>query len=337
MHLRRLVPWLALCVTLRTRPSQQQVAVTFQPDEAIAALAILETRSPDPADWSRLFTSQGYRALQRRESAMGRSFTDADFRAFVLSDSLRQRATALAHTLDEWKRLDISAAARRALAYLPAGTPLKATVFLEIKPRTNSFVFDLDGTRAIFLYVNPTRSAAELENTVSHELHHVGMAAACTGSDTTFPAGVRSAREWISAFGEGFAMLAAAGGPEIDPHALSDSATRARWNRDVSHFDPDLLQVQDFLLAVVDGRIRGDSLQQVGMSFFGVQGPWYTVGWKMAVTIERVYGRRRLITTLCDPVGLLRTYNAAALAWNEQRGDSLATWSPDLVARLTPR
>jgi hypothetical protein len=332
-----LVPSLLLCLTLIDPPPRQQVAVTFQPDEADAALAILRARSPSSGDWARLFTSQGYLALQRRESAMGRAFTNEDFRAFLQSDSLRLRTSALARTLREWKQLDVHAAAGRALAYLPAGTRLKATLFLEIKPRTNSFVFDIYGVRAIFLYVDPTVSAAELEGTIAHELHHVGMAAACTSTDSTLPAGVRAARECISAFGEGFAVLAAAGRPDVDPHAGSDSATRARWDRDVAHFSPDLLRVQRFLLDVSDERVTGDSLQQLGMSFFGVQGPWYTVGWRMAATIERVYGRQRLITTECDPAALLDTYNTAAREWNRTRGDSLATWSPDLVARLAPR
>jgi len=38
---------------------------------------------------------------------------------------------------------------------------------------------------------------------------------------------------WIGAFGEGFAMLAAAGGPAIHPHAVSSPEERARWDKDV--------------------------------------------------------------------------------------------------------
>ncbi len=37
------------------------------------------------------------------------------------------------------------------------------------------------------------------------------------------------------------------------------------------------------------------------MSYFGVQGPWYTVGWQMAVIIEKQLGRERLIALHAGP------------------------------------
>jgi hypothetical protein len=36
------------------------------------------------------------------------------------------------------------------------------------------------------------------------------------------------------------------------------------------------------------------------MSFFGVQRPWYTVGWQMAVVIEKTMGQDVLIASMCD-------------------------------------
>src|SRR5205085_4932339 len=168
------------------------------------------------------------------------------FKTFLLSDTLLARTGALTRTLAAWKRIDARRPAAMALAYLPAGTALDATVFLEIKPQGNSFVFDLDGKRAIFLYVSPTVTAGQLANTIAHELHHIGLSTACSAGDTTAPAGVRRTREWMSAFGEGLAMLAAAGGPDIHPHALDDSATRARWDRDVANVGADVARVQQF-------------------------------------------------------------------------------------------
>lgn len=88
---------------------------------------------------------------------------------------------------------------------------------------------------------------------------------------------------------------------------------------------------------MLEDRVAADSIRQTGMGFFGIQGPWYTVGWKMATTIERVGGRRRLIAVLCDPAGLLAAYNTAATEWNRAHGEHLALWSDSLVTRLESR
>src|ERR1051325_4839881 len=52
-------------------------------------------------------------------------------------------------------------------------------------------------------------------------------------------------------------------------------------------------------------------MQQTVYSFFGIQGPWYTVGWKMSVLIEKSYGRSKLIECFCDQRKLFSTYNQA--------------------------
>jgi hypothetical protein len=117
----------------------------------------------------------------------------------------------------------------------------------------------------------------------------------------------------LGAFGEGVAMLAAAGGPHVHPHATSPEPERVRWDRDVANAAADLWRVEAFLLDVLERRVTDpDSIGRVGMSFFGVQGPWYTLGWVMASTVERDAGRTALVGLLCDPVSLLRAYNAAA-------------------------
>jgi hypothetical protein len=48
------------------------------------------------------------------------------------------------------------------------------------------------------------------------------------------------------------------------------------------------------------------------MTFFGNQGAWYTVGWRMAVTIERRLGRARLIECIADVRTFLPAYNGVA-------------------------
>jgi hypothetical protein len=320
-----------------------RVDVRIVADEADAVLAILAERGrgvePTADDWKRLFATEGYVRLAKREASMKRAFTDDDFKSFVLSDDLLARADALAATLAAWKRTDPTAAARRALAYLPPEARIRAKVYPVIKPKENSFVFEADTDPAIFLYLDPKETAGKFENTLAHELHHIGFAsvvapASARAETEKLPERARKVIDWAGAFGEGLAMLAAAGGPGVHPHATSPPEDRERWDRDVARFDEDLGKVQAFFFAVLDGKLDEEKEQAAGFEFFGVQGPWYTVGWKMAVVIERAYGRKAVVDAFTDGRRLLATYNRAAAKHNRTSRDKLALWSPDLLERI---
>lgn len=313
-------------------------------DEAEAVLSILHKKEagglPTEADWDRLFSTEGYVRLKKREQSLKRPFEDEGFKKFVLSAETGTRARGLAATLDRWKQADLRAAAGRALAYLPQGAVIRAKVYPVIKPQTNSFVFEVQTDPAIFLYLDPEMDSARFENTVAHELHHIGLAAAClpfyeTEEFKSKPADVRAVLEWAGAFGEGVAMLAAAGGPDIHPHAASPAPDRERWDKDMANFRADLGKVQQFFLDVLDGRLKGEAaIQEVAFSFFGVQGPWYTVGWKMAVVVEKTFGRARLVDCLCEPGKMLVCYNEAAARLACRTGEDLAEWAPELLRRI---
>ena len=85
-------------------PSQPRVNIKVITDEADAVLAILEKRKANQtltdSDWQRVFSSEGYVRLKKRETSMRRSFEESDFKNFALSDELLGRAEALAHTLE---------------------------------------------------------------------------------------------------------------------------------------------------------------------------------------------------------------------------------------------
>jgi|SRR5579872_627474 len=144
----------------RPEPSAGTVQVRIVTDEADAVLAILASnRAKRPirdSDWRRLFASEGYRRLKERERKMGRAFDDVAFKSFVLSAKLAEREQALTDALEKWKHADTTRAAGLALAYLPKGARIKAKIYPVIKLRTNSFVFQDRGDRAIFLYLDPT-------------------------------------------------------------------------------------------------------------------------------------------------------------------------------------
>ena len=331
----------AVCVLCAAVCAQTAaVNVRLVTDEAEAVLAILAKRKAnqpiDEADWQRVFQSEGYVRLKQRETSMQRSFEDADFKTFVLSDQLAARAEALEETLGKWKRADVTRSGQLALAYLPKASRIRVKVYPVIKPRENTFVFDVQNDPAIFFYIDPKMSREKFENTLAHELHHIGYAGNCPSKQVSdeinkLPPQVQSTLTWIGAFGEGVAMLAAAGGPDIHPHAVSDVAERSRWDKDVANFNDDLKKVEKFLLDVLEKRLTGDDISKTGFTFFGTQGPWYTVGWKMSVLIEKTFGHDKLIEVICDHRKLLSTYNQAAEKHNRNSRQPLALWSSSLI------
>ena len=339
---------LALLLLLPSSPAAQdgRLQVTLVTDEPEAVLAILARRragqTPSEEEWRRLFASEGYVRLKQREAGMRRPFTDSAFRAFVLSPELAARDSALRAALAAWSRADLSAAARRAFAHLPANATIRARVYPSIKPRTNSFVWEARTDPAIFLYLDPDLPAAKFENTVAHELHHIGVGGVCPAEpDSTLPKGVRDALAWMGGFAEGRAVLAAAGGPDVHPHAASAASERAVWERDLANAERDVRRMEGFFGDLLDGKLSEEEQNRRGMAFVVgdsvPQGPFYTVGWLMASTVERRLGRERLVASLCDPAVFLADYNRAAREVNRTAEKPLPLWSDDLLRRIGAR
>lgn len=322
--------------------ADNRVQLTLDTSEADAALAILAKHNAGQAvtdaDWQKLFASEPYVRLKKREAGMKRDFTDQQFKDFLLSADMSKRAPELQRTLEQWKNADLDAAARGVLAYLPASSVIRAKVFPVIKWQTNSFVYEVTSDPTIFLYLDPKVSPAQFANTIAHELHHIGLSSNDKRYEqaiASLPAGPRAAAEWMGAFGEGLAMLAAAGSPDTDPHAADPPDVKQRWQRDMANFNQDLESVQKFLLDVADGRVTdSQKIREQAFAFFGVQGPWYTVGYKMAVTVEKRFGRAVLIDCMLDFRKLLATYNQAAAEQNARGGEQLALWSPELLSKV---
>lgn len=329
-----------LLVLLAQGAASASVNVRLVTDEAEAVLAILTKKKAgeaiSEADWQRVFQSEGYVRLKQRETSMQRSFEDTDFKTFVLSDQLSARLPALEETLARWRQADLTRAAGLALAYLPKDASIRAKIYPVIKPRDNSFVFDVKNDPAIFLYLDPAVSRKKFENTLAHELHHIGYGSTCPRKDVLaqiekLEPNMQEVIGWTGAFGEGFAMLAAAGGPNVHPHAVSKAEDRARWDKDVANFNEDLKKVDSFFVEILENKLNSDQIREKGFSFFGVQGPWYTVGWRMSVLIEKTYGRAKLIECMCDHRLMLSAYNRAAVKHNRTAREPLALWSSVVV------
>jgi hypothetical protein len=209
-----------------------------------------------------------------REASVRSDFTDEAFKSFPSAPETIARTEDLNRTLQAWKQSDLTALGQSVLAYLPQGAQIRGAVYPEIKPAQNSFVWGPADDRAIFLYLNPSLSKAQFENKVAHESHHIGLDSLNTKPEANMKGLSDSQKEavrWLGGFGEGEAMLAAAGSPDVHPHAVDDEAARKQWDTDILRFNQDLLSVQQFLLDILDGKLKDPAvIEQRADPFYGV-------------------------------------------------------------------
>ena len=309
------------------------VELALDSSEAELAIAIVREHRPNPA----LFATEPYIWLKAREAAMGRAFTDAEFQKFLLSADAKAKLPQWEQTLAAMKRSDLRALATGVLTWLPAGAEIHARVFALVKPHDNTFVWRMpDKGPAIFFYLDKL-TTDQFENTVAHESHHIGLESIDARKDAlvkALPDNVKRAITFLGAFGEGEAMLAAAG-EDRHPHWEDDAATRARWDSDMMHFNADVAQLEQLFTDILDGKLATDAdVMKRAAPFWGsTQGAWYTVGYEMAALVEKRFGRAALTDCMIDPRKLLSLYNQVAREAAKQ-GGTLATWSPQLLARL---
>jgi len=94
---------------------------TSEADQVLAIVALHQAGKPiSEVEWQKLFATAPYQRLKEREQKIGEKFhdfsqvfTDEDFKKFVLSDAILQRATQLGETLEQWKQADLRRAAER--------------------------------------------------------------------------------------------------------------------------------------------------------------------------------------------------------------------------------
>src|SRR5215216_5326990 len=89
-----------------TTPAGVQVHIEL--DEAEAALAIRrerrETGSVKPESWDRLWKTQGFKRLRKRQESFGAKEVEKGFRDFLTSDETLARLDALRAAAEAWKR-----------------------------------------------------------------------------------------------------------------------------------------------------------------------------------------------------------------------------------------
>jgi hypothetical protein len=319
-----------------------RIDLRLDSSEADTVLTILDLRAArktvTDADWQTLFSTIPYQRLKKRESSMRRDFTDVEFKRFVAT--LDSRRGELRQTLAAWEKTDLVAAAHRPLLYLPDDATLHAAVYPVIKPQTNSFVFETNTDPAIFLYLDPKISSGQFENTVAHELHHIGLSSLDAQYEQriqALPENARKAARWMGAFGEGVAVLAAAGSLDVAPLSAYPQRDQIDWDLQMERVGAQLQEVNQFFIDTIRGDLRNDAAAHEGSTFFGYRGPWYAVGYLMAATIEKQLGRATLVETLKDPRDFVARYNEAASARNAKGGEKVPLFSSEIVEAVTRR
>lgn len=300
-------------------------------DQCEVALRILQSNFPEKLI-NDLVSSKGYRWFKERENAMEQGFSDDDFLYFLLSDELGSQTVALTEALDYLQRLDLNYLASQAREYLPKNTKIESTIVPLIKPSANSFAYPVEGKIVIFLYLDPVFNALKINNTIVHELHHVGLNSVYADYALNLSKLANQRTKNILRFtqplGEGYAMLAAAGGPNTHPNA-HDPKLRELWDERMNFFERDFKAIDCFLrrLHELDER----KAIEKGMEMMGIQGPWYTVGWQTAVVIEKILGRDSLISCIAEPAQLFLTYNQVVNQYNQEFKTTLPPWSEELI------
>jgi hypothetical protein len=133
-------------------------------------------------------------------------------------------------------------------------------------------------------------------------------------------------------FREGWAVLAAAGSADVHPMSVFPEPIQSVWDFEAEHFADDLDELNQFFLDTVHSDLRNDAVLHESRVFSGYGvGPWYTVGYRMAVTIERKFGRTALVATYADPRQFVARYNEAAASENAKNGGHLPLFSAEIL------
>jgi len=287
------------------------------------------------SDWNRLFQTRGFKLLKKRELEMENSFSDSEFQAYLQSQANKSFVHSYMNSLQHFKDIDLLDIQKKVMKYLPKKAFFNTTIIPVIKPKKNSFVHRIEGESYLFTSLEPDCLKAKLENKLIHELHHIGLDSVYDPKKyQTLDKNTQKMIEWTNAFGEGFAMLAAVGGPQYHPVPFDETAKEV-WDENIKNFEVDFNQIQRFLFSILEGQFEDDkALKAKGMELMmnnGGQGSWYTVGWKLSVIIEAVLGRKALIDCMEDLRNVYLNYNKAVEIYNNKHGLKLPFWDEKII------
>ena len=289
-------------------------------------------------DWNNLFTAKGYQMLKQREKDMDNNFTDSILKEFLLDEETSSNLENYNNSLNRFLDIDLDHLISKTKKYLPQSAEINTAIIPVIKPESNSFVHSINERLLLFIYLEPNISKDKLENKLIHELHHVGLDDVYNKSDYShLTAPAQKMIEWTNAFGEGFAMLAAAGIIDEHPNNFSEESKKL-WDENIKNFNTDFKKIENFLLNILYENFHNDKeLYNKGFELMvsnGGQGSWYTVGYKIAKVIEKTANRKVLIDCMDDLTKLYTVYNELVLEYNKKQKGNLKHFHNDIIRGL---
>ncbi len=289
-------------------------------------------------DWKNLYSSKGYKWLVKRENDMGNEFSKNEFKSFLLDENQINKYENYMKSWELLKNIELDQLLAKTKKYLPEKAKIDTKIIPVIKPKNNSFVHEIKNKLVLFIYLEPGISSAKLENKLIHELHHIGFDDIYTPEKYNYLS-QRSQKiiEWTNAFGEGFAMLAAAGGPNNHPNKFEEKS-KQKWDSNIKRFNKDFELIEEFFDRILKDDFSSEKeLYERGYELMvnnGGQGSWYTVGWKIAVVIEKILGKEVLLDCMLELTKLYPRYNEAVKNYNEKFNENLKSWSDKIINSL---
>ena len=289
-------------------------------------------------DWNSLFTTKGYQMLKQRGKDMDNNFADSGFKEFLLDEETSSYLENYKNSLNRFLDIDLDYLILKTKKYLPQSAEINTAIIPVIKPDPNSFVHSINNRLLLFIYLEPNISKDKLENKLIHEFHHIGLDDIYNKSDYSHL--IDSAQkmiEWTNAFGEGFAMLAAAGGIDKHPNNFSEESKKL-WDKNMKNFNTDFKKIENFRLNILYDNFHNDKeIYNKGFEIMvnnGGQGSWYTVGYKVAKVIEKTANRKVLIDCMDDLTKLYTVYNELVLEYNKKKEENLKHFHNDIIKGL---
>jgi len=318
------------------------VSLNLITDEVEILIEILKRKDNNKPinkeQWDELFNSIGFKMLARRETEMNEGIDKSEFKEFVMNKIASDKYNHYKKSLEKLKSMNSDEIIKITKDYLPKNTELDTDIIPVIKPQKNSFIHRINDKLVLFLYLEPDILKEKMENKLIHELHHIGLDYVYQNSDySCLSKPAQKVIEWTNAFGEGFAMLAAAKGLENHPNKF-DKDLKSKWDENMGNFNKDFHKIQNFLLAILEGHFADDQkLYNRGFQLMtnnGGQGSWYTVGYQIAVIIEREAGREVLIECMKDLTKIYFQYNNLVEIYNKKRNEDLPKWNDKILTSL---